>query len=157
METRTSSSGRRAKKPKTHQHRARVLALQVLYEVDAVGHDWEASLGTHAEATGASDRVEELATTMIKGVLAAMAEVDELIVTNAPMWPLNQLSPVDRNVLRLALFELLPGSTAPPKVAINEAVELAKEFGGAASSRFVNGVLGAALEGLGSEVAISID
>jgi N utilization substance protein B len=157
METRTSPSGRRAKKPKTHQHRARVLALQVLYEVDAVGHDWEVSLATHAEATRASDRVVELATTTIKGVLAAMAEVDELIVTNAPMWPLNQLSPVDRNVLRLALFELLPGSTVPPKVAINEAVELAKEFGGAASSRFVNGVLGATLEGLGSAGAISTD
>jgi N utilization substance protein B len=157
METRTSPSGRRAKKPKTHQHRARVLALQVLYEMDVVGHDWEASLATHAEATEASDRVVELAMTTIKGVLAAMAEVDELIVTNAPMWPLNQLSPVDRNVLRLALFELLPGSTVPPKVAINEGVELAKEFGGAASSRFVNGVLGAALEGIGSAGAISTD
>ena len=64
------------------------------------------------------------------------------------MWPVAQLSPVDRNVLRLAMYEILPGSSVPPKVAINEAVELAKEFGGEASARFVNGVLGSAFEQL---------
>jgi|SaaInl4_100m_RNA_FD_contig_21_1300513_length_656_multi_6_in_0_out_0_2 transcription antitermination protein NusB len=157
METRTTPSGWRAKKPKTHQHRARVLALQVLYEIDITGHEWQASLTTHAAATESSERVIELATTAIEGVRAAMEQVDELITTYAPMWPLDQLSPVDRNVLRLALYELLPGSMVPPKVAINEAVELAKEFGGAASSRFVNGVLGAALEGLNSTSTTSTD
>lgn len=157
METRTTTPTRRAKKPKTHQHRARILALQVLYELDVVGHEWQSSLVAHADATHSSDRVVELARTTIKGVLESMPKVDELISTNAPMWPLDQLSPVDRNVLRLALFELLPGSMVPPKVAINEAVELAKEFGGEASSRFINGVLGGALDGLGSAGAISID
>jgi N utilization substance protein B len=71
-----------------------------------------------------------------------------LIAVHAPMWPIDQLSPVDRNVLRLALYELLPGSLVPPKAAINEAIELAKEFGSEASSRFINGVLGSALEEL---------
>ena len=68
-----------------------------------------------------------------------------------------QLSPVDRNVLRLAIYELLPGSVAPPKVAINEAVELAKEFGGEASARFVNGVLGSAFEQLAAAGTIPTD
>lgn len=157
METRTTSASRRGKKPKTLQHRARVLAMQVLYEVDVTKHGWQGSLETHAMATEAPEHVVDLATATIEGVLRSMAEVDALITTYAPMWPVSQLSPVDRNVLRLALYELLPGSTVPPKVAINEAVELAKEFGGAASSRFVNGVLGAALEGLGSASAISPD
>jgi N utilization substance protein B len=157
METRTTPAGRRAKKPKTQQHRARVLALQVLYEIDVSRHDWRSSLATHAEATEATDHVIEMATTVVEGVLASMSHIDELISINAPMWPVDQLSPVDRNVLRLAIFELLPGSDIPPKVAINEAVELAKEFGGAASSRFVNGVLGTALEGLDSTSARSTD
>ncbi len=148
METRTTPAGGRTKKPKTHQHKARSLALQVLYEIDVTGHEWHMSIATHAEATAASHRVIEMANTVVQGVMASMSRVDELIEINAPMWPIGQLSPVDRNVLRLALFEMLPGSDVPPKVAINEAVELAKEFGGAASSRFVNGVLGAALEGL---------
>jgi N utilization substance protein B len=149
MDTRTTPTGRRAPKPKTHQHRARILALQVLYEVDMSDHDWQVSLATHAEATEASDRVIAMASSIVDGVFTSLESVDELIVKYAPMWPLAQLSPVDRNVLRLALFEMMPGSDVPPKVVINEAVELAKEFGGAASSRFVNGVLGAALAGLG--------
>jgi N utilization substance protein B len=149
MDTRTTPAGRRAPKPKTHQHRARILALQVLYEVDVTLHDWHVSLATHAEATKASARVIAIASFIIDGVFTSIESVDELIVKYAPMWPLQQLSPVDRNVLRLALFELMPGSDVPPKVVINEAVELAKEFGGAASSRFTNGVLAAALAGLG--------
>jgi N utilization substance protein B len=90
-------------------------------------------------------------------VLGTVSHIDDMISINAPMWPVSQLSPVDRNVLRLALFELEPGSEVPPKVAINEAIELAKQFGGAASSRFVNGVLGAALKGLDSTGTNSTD
>lgn len=157
METSTSPAGRRVKKPKTHQHKARILALQVLYEVDVTGHEWHVSLMTHAEATQSSVTITELATTLIEGVLNSLSRVDELIISNAPMWPIDQLSPVDRNLLRLALYELLIGSKIPPKIAINEAVELAKEFGGAATSRFVNGVLGAAFEAPGSSSATSTD
>jgi N utilization substance protein B len=145
MDTRTTPTGRREPKPKTHQHKARTLALQVLYEVDVSRHDWQVSLATHAKATEASGRVIAMASFIVDGVCTSLESVDVLIVKYAPMWPLEQLSPVDRNVLRLALFELMPGSDVPPRVVINEAVELAKDFGGAASSRFVNGVLGAAL------------
>jgi N utilization substance protein B len=112
-------------------------------------HDWQESLAIHAEATEASDRVIAMASSIVDGVLTSLESVDDLIVKYAPMWPLEQMSPVDRNVLRLSLFELMLGSGVPPKVVINEAVELAKEFGGAGSPRFVNGVLGAALAGLG--------
>ena len=92
----------------------------------------------------------EFAERCIEGVLAMLVELDALVTAHAPMWPVNQLSVIDRNVLRLALYELQPGSLVPPKVAINEAIELAKEFGGEASSRFVNGVLGSAYEELAS-------
>ena len=139
---------RRSKRPKSFQHTARVLVLQVLYEVDVTGHDWRDSLGAHTEATGASERVVDFAEKAIQGVLASLPLLDQLISTHAPMFPVDQLSPVDRTVLRLALYELLPDSSVPMKVAINEAIELAKMFGGEGSPRFVNGVLGAALQEL---------
>jgi N utilization substance protein B len=154
MNTSPSLTRRRAKKPKTYHHRGRALALQVLYEIDLTGHDWRTSLEAHAEGDDveehgeASERVERFAKAAIEGVMASKQRIDDLIRKHAPMWPLEQLSAVDRNVLRLALHELLPGSAVPPKVVINEAVELAKEYGGAASGRFVNGVLGTALQEL---------
>ena len=150
METSAAPDRRGTKKPKTYQHRGRILALQVLYEVDITGHAWQESMASHVEAVGASPRVATFAETVVGGVLDAIERIDALIAENAPMWPVDQLSPVDRNVLRLATYELLPGSSVPPKVAINEAVELAKEFGGEASSRFVNGVLGSTFEQLAS-------
>ncbi len=130
----------------TPQRRGRILALQVLYEVDVTAHPWRDSLRAHAEAVHAAQRVAGFAEAIVEGVLGMRDEIDKNIRVLAPMWPIEQLSVVDRNVLRVALYELRPGSSTPPKVAINEAVELAKEFGGESSSRFVNGVLGAAVE-----------
>lgn len=127
----------------TRQRRGRILALQVLFEADVTGHGWEETLRAHAEAIHAPNTVASFAAERVAGVLEAMADIDEVIRRHAPAWPLDQLSTVDRNILRIALYELRPGSPTPPKVAINEAVELAKEFGGEGSSRFVNGVLGA--------------
>ena len=123
-----------------------MLALQVLYEVDLTGHDWRESLQAHAEAVHASPQVIAFAEACLSGVLDDRLELDESIATHAPAWPLAQLAVVDRNVLRVALYELRAGSNVPPKVAINEAVQLAKEFGGETSGRFVNGVLRSALE-----------
>lgn len=139
---------RRSKKPTTYHHQGRALALQVLYEVDLTGHDWKASLIAHAGSEEVSPRVEGFAEEAIAGVVASKERVDALMQRHAPMWPIEQLSAVDRSILRLALYELLPGSTVPAKVTINEAVELAKEYGGETSARFVNGVLGSALEEL---------
>lgn len=137
---------RNRQRPLGPQRRGRVLALQVLYEVDLTGHDWRESLQAHAEAVHASPQVIAFAEACLSGVLDDGLELDESIATHAPAWPLAQLAVVDRNVLRVALYELRAGSNVPPKVAINEAVELAKEFGGETSGRFVNGVLGSALE-----------
>ena len=134
----------------TPQHRGRILALQVLFESDLTRHDWRESLEAHVEAVGASPSSSAFAAECVAGVHDRKKELDALVARHAPLWPIGQLSAVDRNVLRLALYELREGSPTPPKVAINEAIELAKEFGGASSSRFINGVLGAALEGLAS-------
>ena len=131
----------------TRQHRGRVLALQVLFEADVTRHGWGEALRVHAEAVQAPKAVVAFAEERIAGVLDAIEAIDEVIAQHAPAWPLDQVPAVDRNILRIALYELRPGSTTPPKVAINEAVELAKEFGGEGSSRFVNGVLGAAFGG----------
>lgn len=81
---------------------------------------------------------------LVKGTLEKQGEIDKLIEKCAPEWPINQITAVDRNVLRLGIFELMFGNyqEVPPKVAINEAIELAKTFGGESSARFVNGVLG---------------
>ena len=138
----------RAASPRYPWRRGRVLALQVLFELDLTSHDWRVSLDAHAEEVRASAAVESFAASRIEGVVDNRAELDDMVRRHAPMWPVEQLSAVDRNVLRMALFELRQGSSTPPKVAINEAVELAKEFGGEGSARFVNGVLGASLDEL---------
>jgi N utilization substance protein B len=150
MEIPAPPARRRAKQPSTYHHRGRALALQVLYEIDLTGHDWRTSLAAHAQEENISERIERFAAAAIEGVQRSRAHIDGLIRRHAPLWPLEQLPAVDRNVLRLALHELLPGSTVPPRVVINEAVELAKEFGGEASGRFVNGVLGSALREIAS-------
>ena len=119
----------------------------MLYEADVTGHRWQDSLGVHVEAVRASKQVEAFAAACVAGVLEAVETIDEAIRRYAPAWPLDQVAAVDRNILRIGLYELRPGSPTPPKVAINEAIELAKEFGGGGSPRFVNGVLGAAVDG----------
>ena len=137
---RSATTGREPAGGKRHQ--GRVLALQILYEVDVSGHAVDEVLNrTVAEQTvpsGIRAHVERL----VRGVLAATAEIDPYIAGAAPAFPLAQLPAIDRNVLRLAVFELLHEPGVPPKAAINEAVELAKRFGGPNSGRFVNGVLG---------------
>ncbi len=128
------------------QHRGRVLALQALFENDLTGHDWRESLQAHAKAAEAPAPVEAFAESCVRGVVERRAELDNVVRRYAPLWPVEQLPAVDRNVLRIALFELREGAdSTPPKVAIDEAIELAKEFGGEGSARFVNGVLGASI------------
>jgi len=128
------------------RRKARVIALQVLYEVDAVGHDVERALA-HLLAEGElSEENAAFARGLVNGVLQNKEKIDQHIKSFAPAWPVEQLSIVDRNILRLAIFEILLDNSVPVKVAINEAVELAKMFGSDSSSRFVNGVLGSVSE-----------
>ena len=125
------------------RHKARELALQALYEFDITGHDPAEVLRrllTEAELPADSDRLSQ---ELVLGVVRNKETIDNIIRRYAPSWPLEQVSAIDRNVLRVAIFEILLDNKVPIKVAINEAVELAKTFGGDGSPRFVNGVLGA--------------
>jgi N utilization substance protein B len=121
---------------------ARVLALQTLFEVDSVGHDPVPVLARHLEDNGLSGDGAVFATALVEGVVTHRDELDVIIAKAAPNWPMDQMAKVDKNVLRLAIYELLFNSEVPLKAAINEAVELGKRFGSDSSSRFVNGVLG---------------
>ena len=126
-------------KPRT---RARALALQVLYEVDMANHPPAEVFASRLEETPLSDEHSEFARTIIFGVLPLTNNLDQLIAKYAPEWPLDQIAAIDRNILRLALWEFAVSHDTPIKVAINEAVELAKTFGSDSAPRFVNGVLG---------------
>jgi len=131
-----------------NRHLARALAMQSLYE-----WDFKNSMGEEKPtddilfynrkefAGGLEDKgfVDEL----IRGVKKNFTAIDEIIVKYAPEWPIDQITVVDRNVLRLGIYELKFSPNIPAKVAINEAIELAKNFGGESSGKFVNGVLGA--------------
>ena len=122
---------------------SRTIALETLYEVDLVGHP---AIVVFHERCGVIDdvnsRVESYARRLVMGVLKCKEHLDQYIQAHAPEWPLEQVAVVDRNILRMALYEFTVGDV-PVKVAINEAVELAKLYGSDSTSRFVNGVLGA--------------
>jgi N utilization substance protein B len=124
------------------RRQARMIALQTLYEYDTAGHDVEAVLRRHAEDRRLAPRVVEYAGELARGVLAHLDQIDEAIEGAAHEWPLAQMAHIDKNILRLAIYEILFNNSVPAKAAINEAVELAKMFGSDTSSRFVNGVLG---------------
>ena len=91
---------------------------------------------------------KEFAESLVKNVLKHIDQIDSHIKKYAPQWPINQITLVDRNILRLGIFELTLHQETPPKVAINEAIEIAKAFGGTTSGKFINGVLGAIYENL---------
>jgi N utilization substance protein B len=124
------------------RHKAREVALQVLYEIDSVKHSAAEALGYNLARVEVSEETGQFAHELVDGVIQFRDQLDQNIKDFAPAWPLDQISLVDRNVLRLAIFEILHENKLPVKVAINEAVELAKTFGSNNSSRFVNGVLG---------------
>lgn len=130
-------------KPRT---RARSLALQVLYEVDIAHHAPADIYRLRLEETPLADDLSEFARQIIFGVLPLTETLDQIIARYAPEWPLDQIAAIDRNILRMALWEFAVSQETPIKVAINEAVELAKQFGSDSAPRFVNGVLGALAE-----------
>jgi N utilization substance protein B len=127
-------------KPRT---RARSLALQVLYEVDIANHPPADVFKSRLEEAPLTNDLSEFARQIIFGVLPLTTNLDLLIARYAPEWPLDQIAAIDRNILRIALWEFAVLRETPIKVAINEAVELAKLFGSDSAPRFVNGVLGA--------------
>ncbi|HEY53876.1 MAG TPA: transcription antitermination factor NusB [Caldilineae bacterium] len=126
------------------RHRARRVALQALYEIDVTKHPPGQVLAARLtdEEPPLSREAADFARAIVHGVVLYQTQLDDIIARFAPDWPVDQIAVIDRNILRMALWETgLEGT--PLKVAINEAVELAKEFGADASPRFINGVLGA--------------
>lgn len=121
---------------------ARSVALQTLFESDSVKHDPDAVLERHLTETSLVSDAASFARELVKGVMANMEKLDKIISNSAPNWPVDQMAKIDKNILRLAIFELMFEKDVPVKAAINEAIELAKRFGSDSSSRFVNGVLG---------------
>jgi len=131
------------------RHQARVAAVQMLFEVDATDHPVDEVLEREEIADEElPPPVAAQAARLVRGVLAAQDAIDPRIFAAAPAFPVSQLPSVDRAVLRLAIHELLNAPEVPVKTAINEAVEIAKRFGGDSSGRFVNGVLGTIAAGL---------
>jgi len=127
-------------KPRT---RARSIALQVLYETDIAGNHLPADiLKIRLEDVPLSDDLAEFARQIVFGVLPLTHDLDQLIAKYAPEWPLDQIAAIDRNILRIAFWEFAVYHETPVKVAINEAVELAKQYGSDSAPRFINGVLG---------------
>ena len=127
------------------RRRARIAVLQALFEVDLVQHDPTDALKDRIAEQPLPPGGESFSWELLHAVLDHRDALDAIIQEIAPEWPIAQIAPVDRNILRLAACEILVGAETPPKVAINEAVELAKRFGSDSSSRFVNGVLGTLL------------
>jgi N utilization substance protein B len=122
--------------------RARCVALQALYEIDLIGHQPGEVLACRLEDESLSENMAKFAREIVFGVWSIINDLDQFIAEHAPEWPLNQVATIDRNIIRIALWEFAVNGNTPIKVAINEAVELAKLYGSDSAPRFVNGVLG---------------
>jgi len=135
--------------PISHRHIARIVTLQTLFELEFAANSPQSILERTIEIRALTGEAAAFAGELVNGVLANKQRLDDAIRRFAPAFPVDQLSSMDRNILRLALYEILISKKTPPKVAVNEAVELAKEFGADTSPKFVNGVLGSVISDTG--------
>ena len=136
--------------------KARSIALQVLYEVDISGHQPGKILTDRFEWLKIDESLKEFISQIVSGVIENKQSLDEFIAAFAPEWPLDQVAIIDRNLLRIALWEIAIYKKTPLKVVVNEAVELAKKYGAEGSPRFVNGVLGALIDNM-AEIKLSLE
>ena len=136
-----------------NRHLSRTIAMQSLFEWEFNGRsgDLKSITKNHIDEFNSKGDDTAFIFDLATGVGKNLTAIDEIIVKHAPEWPMEQIPPVDRNVLRLGVYELMFLKQVPPKVVINEAVELGKTFGGESSGKFVNGVLGALYKELGFE------
>jgi N utilization substance protein B len=132
------------------RRKARIAALQALYELDCTKHKVEETSARIRAGETLTQEALSFSEELVKGVLEHKSEFDTLIRKFAPAFPVEQMSIVDRNILRLAIFEILFTKETPRKVAINEAIELAKSFGSDSSPRLINGILGSVTTGGGA-------
>lgn len=121
--------------------KARECALQILYQIDITKDSPDNLLSAFWEDKKTESEVRDFATALVKGTVENMQKIDDIITKYASNWRLKRMAVVDRNVLRLSAYELLYREDIPPKVAINEAVDLAKKYGDIDSGKFVNGIL----------------
>ena len=126
----------------TIRHKARITALQALYEIDSVGREPADAVAHLLKENVLPEENEVMVRNLVEGVGDRKKEIDGYISEFAPTWPIDQISCIDRNILRLAIFEVLFDNKVPMKVAVSEAVYLARSFGSDTSAKFVNGVLG---------------
>lgn len=129
----------------------REIALKVLYQRDIAGGEPLQALSYISDEEGVSGQAREFARELIEGTLAQQKEIDHYIASYARDWRLERMAPIDRNILRLAIFEILCRPDIPNSVSVNEAVEMAKVFGGEETSRFINGILGQIIKDSGRE------
>ncbi len=130
----------------SNRHLARTIAMQTIYQWDfnhLSGENLDEVIAFHRKEFAPNFDDGGYVKQTIEGIMRELPKIDELIVHFAPNWPLESMTYIDRSILRLGTYELKCSDVVPSKVAINEAIELAKSFGGEASGRFVNGVLGA--------------
>jgi N utilization substance protein B len=127
------------------RRRARIVALQVLYEVDCSGHKAEEVLTRAIRESDLPSQTTDFAGTLVNGVIQNKKAIDDSIRRFAPLFPLEQIAVIDRNILRLAIYEILFGNQVPVKAAVNEAIELSKSFASDSSPKFINGVLGSVI------------
>lgn len=125
------------------RRKARTVALQALYEIDCTNHSAEHVVEQRLMEQPLTPDLHDFTRQLVAGVIAHAPTLDKLIQQFAPEWPLDQMAIIDRNILRIAIWEFGAERQTPIKVAINEAVELAKLYGSDSAPRFVNGVLGA--------------
>jgi N utilization substance protein B len=126
----------------SYRHKARTIALQVLYEVDSAARPADSVVERLLSETDLNEETAAFVRELVAGAVGNKDKIDGSIKKYAPAWPLEQIAMIDRNILRLAIFEILFDNKVPVKVAVSEAVELAKTFGSESSPTFVNGVLG---------------
>ena len=134
----------------SNRHLCRIIALQSIYEcdfrdslgIDGLSTDTDEVLRRNIEVYRDAVDESEFIIDLVKGTFKNLDLLDKMIIPAAPEWPIDQIAKIDKSILRMSLYELLIKKDVPPKVVINEAVELAKEFGGDNSSKFINGVLG---------------
>ncbi len=124
------------------RRRARRVTLETLYEYDIAGHPVGEVLQRRLQDNPMDNAGVEFASQLVTGVISYLSEIDKLIARYAPEWPLDQMAVIDRNILRISIYEFLVLGETPVKVAINEAVELAKLYASDSAPRFINGVLG---------------
>ncbi len=138
----------------SNRHLARTVAMQILFEWDFNHRSQKLSevIERNISEFGAGLEADAIfIEQLVRGVTKNLKEIDKIIVQYAPEWPIEKITIIDRNVLRLGIYELKIATKVPPKVAINEAIEIAKTYGGESSGRFVNGVLGAIFRDLEAE------